>query len=113
MSTYWAPRGQEIWSLGGRYCLEMASLHRLISNFLTVHLRLKSVREMVDFGPRNFWRPHCTACPRIHVENGAIWGPNSPNSQLSGKYPRGGPPCCQTRWRPGGIYCLEGRPSVN
>ena len=82
------------------YCTGGASLLRLIGNFPTVHLRLKSVTEMADFGPGTFWRPPMYP-PRIHVEKGAIRGPSLPNSQLSGTYPRAGPPCCQTRWRPG------------
>ena len=92
----------------------MASRHRLIGNFPTVHLRLKSVIELVDFAPRTFRRPRFAHRPRIHVEKGAIWGPNFPNSQLDGKYQRGGPPCFQTRWATGGyIFWMGESPSTS
>ena len=38
------------------YCLAASPLRRLNGNFPTVHLRPKSVTEMVDFSARTFWR---------------------------------------------------------
>ena len=85
----------------GGYILWMASLHRLIGNFPAVNLRRKSVTEIAYCGSRTFWRTPMYPRHRIHVETSGIWGPNFPNSQLSGKYSLCGPPCCQKRWWPG------------
>ena len=90
------------------YCREGASRRRLFGNYPTVHLRRKSVTEMADLRSELSGNSHCTTRPRIHVEKGAIRGPKFPYSQLSAKYPCGGPPCCQTRWCPGECFFPEG-----
>ena len=67
-----------------RCCLAAASPRRLIRDFEAVHLRAKSVTEMVDLRPELSGASISTS-PRIHVRNGATGRPNIANFQLAGE----------------------------
>ena len=69
-----------------RYRPKWESAHWLIRDFPAVQLRLKSVTEMVGFGPQTSWRSPVYA-PAIESmsKKGAIWCPEFPNFQISGK----------------------------
>ena len=76
-----------------------------------VHLWIESITEMVDLGPRASWKTPLYPRPRIHVEKGTIGGANFTNSQLSGKYPRGGPHVVRYGGFKGEGYCPVGAPT--